>query len=376
MLVVISTNATTNGGLKMNENVSINKNTYYKLPIWFIAVALSNNKKNSTYKCSKKDLKTGNYFVVSFENISLKIPFKAMFHTNSKIKGIYGFDFTNATFCSSYHLKYCKIENKKHCYAYNFECIYKNAKNDYYFKMNAYFKGFLIEYFLNVVYQNNCIKMQFLEYINTNIKILRFNVNSDFRNLKDYLFLLEIVAYCENTTIYGYTARNDLLKNYDCNQFTNLTINGSNEILDNMYNAVFSLAIYLISENKCIGECLKCGKCWKYQNKVITTLFHHSNSDSILNTLENRLFLVELVNALDSTFNLKETDLKINKGIFTSLNKFFIKNGGFDLKDSDITNIKAFLDYLYYNKAELKENINNGEIKNYNIEILRKYGLY
>ena len=102
------------------------------------------------------------------------------------------------------------------------------------------------------------------------------------------------------------------------------------------------------------------------------TLFHHSQSDTILNTTNNRQFIVSLVNALDSTMELTENDLKVCKGIFSSLNKLFIKKGCDDLKKYDITGIKGFLDYLWYMpKMEFIGNLTG----NSNKAILKEYGL-
>ena len=71
---------------------------------------------------------------------------------------------------------------------------------------------------------------------------------------------------------------------------------------------------------------------------------------------------------------LKEDDLKKYKGIFKSLNNFFIKKHRFNLNDMDITNIKGFLDYLYYMpRIELIDNLNNSS--NVNYKFLNEIGL-
>ena len=102
----------------------IDKNTYYKMPRWLMALFITSNKPSSKYKCSNKDLRAKNYVTIKVLDFNVKIPFKALFHSNSKIKGIKGLDFNNATFCDSYRLGYCRIGHKNQCYAFRFEYQY------------------------------------------------------------------------------------------------------------------------------------------------------------------------------------------------------------------------------------------------------------
>ena len=334
---------------KKTENNLICKNTYYQIPIELMAIGMASIKKNSKYALSKTDIKNNWYLVIKYLNIPFKIPFKALFHTNSKIKGIHGFDFNNASFCDSFRLGLCHIPVKKFCYAYVFELQYIKSKTDKkgFLKLNAYYKGLLMIRVLKILYSDNSLKSRLFDYINLKIKVLRFNVNSDFKDKKDYKFILELASNCYNTVIYGYTARDDLLTDYDSLEYSNLTINGSNVCYDNKYYATFSIEYYFKSHYKCLGDCLECKKCFKLKNKDIVTLFHNSNSDSILNTLENRQFLIELL--ANYGLILKETDLKRFKGIFKSLNQYLIETRQLNLIDFEIKNIKSLLDFLSKN---------------------------
>ena len=357
----------------MAKNVLINKNTYYMLSMELKMVISAYGFDSSRYALNKRDLKNNWYVPMEFLGISFKIPFKALFHTNSKIKGIKGLDFNNATLCSSYRLGYCQIPCKKYCYAMVFEKQYIKSigSKKGFLSFNSYYKGFLLLRAFKVIYGDKKVYYAFIDYIDKNIDVLRFNVNSEFNNSNDFKLILDI-AKITKTTIYGYTARDDLLNGYNAKKddFKNLFINGSNKYYDNRYYVTFSLKEYFMASNKCFGLCHQCKKCFKLTNALITTLFHNSQADSILNTLDNRLFIVSLVNALDTNIGIKESDLRVNKGIFSSLNKFLMANGCDDLKTIDISNIKGFLDYIYYvPKMELLDS------KNLNKDVLKEYGL-
>ena len=350
----------------------ISKNTYYQIPYDLKIIMDAYGFKNSKYCCNKSDIKKGYFIELEFLGIIFKIPFKALFHTNDKIKGIKGLDFNNATYCTSYYMGYCQIPCQKYCYAFVFEMQYLSSTDSKQgFKtFNSYFKGFLLVRCFDVLYSNSKAYDKFLEYINLKIPILRFNVNSEFNSHKDVNLIFDIALNCPNTVVYGYTARDDLLNGYNPLDNKRLFINGSNELYDNRYYATFSLKEYFMAKNKCLGSCHGCKKCFLLRHEIITTLFHNSMADSILNTVDNRNFLVSLINALDTEMNICEADLMVNKGIFFSLNKFLMSKGCDDLKEMDIKNIKGFLDYIYYMpKHEILDS------ENINKDVLKQYGL-
>ena len=358
---------------KANKEISINqtginRNTYYIIPNWLIALKTTLNRGNGKYNLTKTDIKKGYFVTLNLYGIECKIPFKAIFHTNSKIKGIKGLDFNNATFCDSFRLGLCQIPNKNLCYAFVFENMYKYSLcKDGTFKLNAYFNGIWISKVLKMIWNDSELFKRFLEYIDNNIKYLRFNVNSDFKDINDYKMLMEIVNYCKNTIIYGYTARDDLLIGFKDNK-PNLFINGSNKYYTNKYSCTFSLETYFKANNKCLGSCLDCKKCFKLRDSEIIVLFHNSKSDSILNTFENRKFLIKVFGAFN--MEISETDLKIKKGLFASLNQTLINKFGLDLELYDISNLKDLilsLDSLHF---DIMDNIDL-----YNVDELKRIGI-
>lgn len=338
---------------KKGINHGINKNTYYMLPIWFIS--LCNTKK---YKINtQKEIKNKSYITIEYYNITLKVGFKALFNSNSKIKGIKSLDFDNANHCSSYRLGLCQVGDKNLCYAHNFEHQYLKSHNGYYWTFNAYLKGFLMSYVTRELSKNNNLKSLFMDFIDNHIDILRFNVNSDFKNINDFKLLLDIVSHCQNTVIYGYTARDDLLIEYNDNKdsYKNLTINGSNESYDNRYKCTFSLKEYYMARYQCLGACLECKKCFKLNNITIINLFHHSQADTILNTYKNREFIIKIFKAFN--IDLNHDILKINKGLFSNLNKYLKDNYQIDLKNYDIKSLKTLMDGLQALHYEIMDNI-------------------
>ena len=361
--------------VKTMQNKAINKQTFYMIPRELLTIIHSYGFKNSKYSVNKRDLKNNWYIEIIFQGITFKIPFKALFHTNSKIKGIKGLDFNNASYCSSFLKGTCQIPCQKYCYAFVFERQYISSIDSKkgFMTFNSYYKGFLLTRAFKVIYDEIRTYNLFIEYINKNIEVLRFNVNSEFNNANDWNLILDI-ALLTSTIVYGYTARDDLLKGYhmlksNSSNYGNLFVNGSNQCYDNRYYVTFDLKEYFMASFKCFGSCNDCKKCFKLQNKIIITLFHNSNADTILNTYDNRKFIVTLLNALDINLNLTENDLLKNKGIFSSLNNFFKSTYQIDLKDNDINNIKGLLDYIYFTPRQ------EFNCENMNKDILERYGL-
>ena len=119
--------------------MNINYNTYCMIPKDLLIFAVSSSKKNSKYAMTKKALNNMEFVQIELYGIRFIIPFKCLFGTNTKIKGIKSLDFNNASYCDSFRLGYCNIK-KSYCYAYVFEMQYYNSKTD----NNAYSLNFTL----------------------------------------------------------------------------------------------------------------------------------------------------------------------------------------------------------------------------------------
>ena len=329
----------------------MNKNIYYQIPRYLLALIFSNQRRNSKYSATKTELKKGFYFTVEIPatNIILKIPFKAVLKDNTKIKGIKGFNFSSATHCRSYHLGYCQIKNKCDCYAVVGEERNKNDINqDGTLKINSLHQIKLNMLFNNKIKQDSKLLNQFITYLNQTVKYLRFNVNGDFRNAEDVQLLKQIVKNY-NGISYGYTAADYLYKDLqELKQYT--AINGSNLKYTNRYKVTYLLSEYyqaILNNRNCLGGCINCCKCWKLQNVEILNLFHKKDADVILNTPANQEFITALLRNHNITIYPK--DLKL-KGIYSSINHH-LKQYNKDLQKQDINNIKDLLNHLAKKKG-------------------------
>lgn len=341
----------------MNKNRDISKNTYYMLTLEFKLLCVTVSRANSgKYYLTNKEAKKGYFLELKELNITLKVPFRALFNTNNKLKGIKSLSFSSAEYCLSYILGYCQLKNGSlSCYAKNGEArasgIY--SKNGI-LKINSFSHSLIVIKALNLIKSNNELKTRFIEYINLNIDILRFNLKGDFKDYSDIILLSDIVKNCNNTVFYGYSARDDLLNDKngfkEFNGLNNFYLNGSNMAYNNRFKATYNLKEWFISPFKCLGDCNKCKKCFKLNNKVINCLIHNKSSDIILNTIDNRSFLIELLSCYG--LNITDSDLKVNKGLLSSLNTYF---NGLNIN----IEFKKWLDFYYFitDSYELKDNI-------------------
>lgn len=349
-------------------NQTINKNNYYMIPRYLIALIFS-EKRGGKYTANKTELKNGWTFKVNIPglNVTLNIPFKAILKDNDKLKGIKGYNFSSATNCRSHRLGMCQVGNIKDCYAYQGE---ERAKNDLTnngtLKMNSRHQIELNILFNLQVKNDPELLNRFIDYLNQKVQYLRFNVNGDFRHYSDIQLLTNICKDYTGTA-YGYTAADDL-DGLDQLQ-TVAAVNGSNKKYTNQYTCTFDLETLLkamLEGRDCKGSCINCCKCWTFEDMEIINLFHKKDADAKLNTWNNRQFISQVLNA----FNITTTpeDLQVLKGIYSSTRKHILNSGGCDLKDHDINNIKDFIYYVsncshydiqdnqtLYNKDQLQE---------------------
>lgn len=354
-------------------NQTINKNNYYVIPRYIIALIFS-NQRGGKYTANKTEIKNGWTFEVNIPhlNIILEIPFKAILKDNDKLKGIKGFNFSTATNCRSHRLGLCQVGNKKDCYAFQGE---QRAKNDLNNKkpgqlqMNSRHQISLNILFNDKLKHDPELLKQFIDYLNNKVPYLRYNVNGDFRTTED-IQLLTTICKDYTGTAYGYTAADDL-QGLDQLQ-TVAAVNGSNKKYTNKYTCTFSLETYfksILQGKNCLGGCINCMKCGTMKDTEIINLFHKKDSDVILNTWNNRMFISQVLNA----FNIptKPEDLNILKGIYSSTRRHILQAGGCDLKDYDINNIKEFLYYIAAcSHYDIQDNINL-----YDMDQVQKLGL-
>lgn len=347
--------------------MQINKNTYYQIPRYLIALIFS-NKRTGKYQLNKTDYKNKFYFkvIIPGTEIILNVPFKAILKDNNKIKGIKGFNFNTATSCSSHRRGLCQVGNIKDCYAFQGEQRNKNdITNTGALKMNSIHQINLNILFNETIKRDKQVFNKFIEYLNLKIPYLRFNVNGDFKSQDDLNLLINICKEYTGTA-YGYTARDDLDRLQDLQ--TLAAVNGSNKKYTNKYTCTFLLETYLkaiLNGRECKGKCLNCCKCWTLKDTEIINLFHKKDADIILNTWINREFIIKIFKGFN--INITHQDLTRLKGIYASINRYFKGN----LKNQDINNIKNLLYYIAAcSHYDIKDNTDL-----YNIKTLQKHGI-
>ena len=341
----------------------INKNTYYMTPRWLLHSAISISRaKSGKYHLNKRDLKNGYYVTIELYNMSIKVPFSALFDVNDKIKPIKSLSFSSAILCPSAKRGLCQLDNQElTCYAKSGQL---RASGSYVTKgafkggqqINSLMNSDLVTYCLKLMWDDLNLLSLFSAYINKNIPIVRFN-------LKDDIYLLSFLsARAFKTVFYGYSARDDLLtdlKGYDSLRGDNLFLNGSNCQYTNRFKATYDLKEWLTTSLICLGGCNKCKKCYTLRNKTIYCLVHGKNQDYDLNTWLNRVFLCDLFNSLNSDDSplLVPSDLTIKKGLLESLNHQLKTKLNINLAFSDYWNLRAWLSSIHYDIQDNQETI-------------------
>lgn len=354
---------------------SINKNTYYMLPTWFIHSAMSISRaKSGKYHLNKRDNKKGYYVNLNMHGINLKVPFSALFEVNNKIKPIKGLSFSDSLNCPSAKRGLCQLDNSNLlCYA---KIGQKRAKNDRVNKgaykgvecINSLYHSFLVMSCLNVFYEDIDLLNKFSAYINKYVPIVRFNLKGDFRDLKDLYILSFLVNRAFKSTFYGYTARDDLLgSNNNINDnflkyfggYDNFYLNGSNIIYTNRFKATYDLREWLSTTKICLGGCNKCKKCYTLKNSLILCLIHGKNSGIKLNTWLNREFLITLFNSLNTKDSplLTHEDLKVYRDILDSLNHALKNKLNIDLSFKSWWDLREWLHSLHYEALNMRDDM-------------------
>jgi len=363
----------------MTEKQPINKNTYYMTPDWFIGACVSISRATSgKYLMTKKEQGQGFYLTLQVGPVALKVPFRALFDTNKKIAPSKALSFISALDCPSDRLGLCQLANsEKSCYAKNGA---KQASGTFITSgqakgapcLNSYRNSRLVTSCIDLIKSDDALFHKLVKYINLNVKILRFNLKGDFRNLSDIKFLLRLASCAPRVLFYGYTARDDLfqvVKTY--RMYSNFYLNGSNKKYTNHFKACYDLKAWLTSSKICLGGCQGCKKCYTLKNSTILCLVHGPSQDQDLNTWLNRVFLCDLFNSLNSSDSptLEPEDLTIKKGLLESLNyQLNHKLGVTDLEFQDYWDLRDWLGGLTY---EIWDNIE--QVRDY--EYLKSLGV-
>lgn len=338
------------------EGVKMNRETYIKMSDEFKGACHSVSMATSgRYLLTQKDNKKGYYIMLEEEGIPLKLPFRALFETNDKISPINSLSFCSAFDCPSDRLGLCQLcENKGLCYAKagqrRANGTFRGKKSKLYGarQINSTQASKIVERAINALYKDKGLYKLFLKYIDENIKILRFNLKGDFRSRKDIKLIKNIAEYCQDTILYGYSARDDILKPNEFDKYYHqIYLNGSNMKYTNYFKVTTDLKEYFQANNICLGGCKGCGNCFTLIDSVITVLLHGKDSDKALNTPANREFLATLLNALNIHFKFTPSDFNIKGGLFESL-KTQIESQGVSIDFENFTELKLWLDSSHY----------------------------
>lgn len=314
----------------LKNGETVNYNTYLMLTPLFKSLIVSTTTATSRYNLYKikSEADLGFYFNYIELNLSIKVPIRAVFNDNDKIKGMSALSFSTAKNCPSRSRGYCQLDDTELCYARQGEKQATKKPFKMLYGMDSLKNGELCIYYWNLFKRDAEVRHTLIRYINfKDFKFIRFNLKGDFKDVSD-IKALEYIAINSPARLYGYTARDDLQEPL-FNMINNheVILNGSNMIYNNQFLATDSLYIYLNAPYNCLGECLKCGNCRTRLNTQIIALIHGAGSDTKLKTSYNIDYLCELLNG--EGLNITPEDLKNIKlsGLLSSLNRWLEING-------------------------------------------------
>jgi len=245
-----------------------------------------------------------------------------LFGNNRKLSDIPSICFETAEDCTSARLGLCDVCGI--CYARNDFRLYDGHRN----RMNANVQ------IMRVILENPEIYGLFkkaLKYFD--VSVLRYNLAGDFRKASDIEFIKRLAEDCPGILIYGYSKRQDLaieieeiLLNHN-NIFCGVPESMANDCPSaNVFKPVKSLAEWFEAHKfgrDCLGDCMKCRKCFTWRGRRIACLCHGSASkiQKLLNTAENTAFIIDffkIVLSVDISDRMAGTGLfcvKINQAL-------------------------------------------------------------
>lgn len=251
-----------------------------------------------------------------------------LYGSNKKIGTIPSIIFETAINCTSNKLGLCDVCGI--CYAI---ANYKQYPGH----RNRMIKNAVI---IECIIQFPDIYGLFIDYIkNNNIDVIRYNLAGDFRDWRDTEFIYNLADKLPEVRIYGYSKRRDMadLIEQIC-QKSNIFCGIPEAWADkcpsaNVFKPVESLAEWYTAHKSgrdCLGDCLKCRKCYSWKGRRIACLCHGSPShiQSILDTAENTAFIVDF---FKSVLSVDISDRMAGTGLFYVKINEALESAGFGM---------------------------------------------
>ena len=189
---------------------------------------------------------------------------------------------------------------------------------------------------------------------------LRYNLEGDFTDSTDILFLEKLAKDCPQIAIYGYSKRRDLktdlekalkLPNFFCG--VNFDCEGAN-----FFDVVTSVEDFYFSRFKCLGDCQRCKKCFNLKGEQIAVFIHGSPSkiQKKINTPQNW----EFVGLIIKEFLGVCLPSDLPRGLFVKKINVFLESEGFQVpfkltkkgnKTYLLNTVPKLIDYIKFKGA-------------------------
>ena len=251
-----------------------------------------------------------------------------LYGSNKKIGSIPSIIFETAINCTSNRLGLCDVCGI--CYAI---ANYKQYPGH----RNRMIKNAVI---IECIIQFPDIYEAFINYIkNNNIDVIRYNLAGDFRDWRDIEFICNLADKLPAVKIYGYSKREDMAELIEEICLKDNIYCGIPEAMAkdcpsaNVFKPVESLAEWYEAHKSgrdCLGDCLKCRKCFSWKGRRIACLCHGSPShiQNILNTAKNTAFIVDF---FKYALNVDISDRMAGTGLFYVKINEALESAGFQM---------------------------------------------
>lgn len=210
-----------------------------------------------------------------------------IYGNNHKIGDIPSLNCETADTCTSAELGYCKL-----C-----DICYAKADLRYDGHRARMERGAI---FYSLLKSSNIVFHLFNDYLKYyNIPVIRFNIVGDFKDSSDVGLIKTLAIENPQTKFYGYTKRRDLKSELiNLSKVPNVYLNVDNArtcpaVQSNSFDVVTDISDWFMSNNKCLGDCNMCRKCYTLKGEYIACFIHSSPSklQKWINTKENWNFM-------------------------------------------------------------------------------------